>query len=160
MSLSTWGEAIVAAACGDSATMKWLLAGEDNDGRGMDLRTCRTSWADSDYVQRVRNIYVQPHQQLVEIALERDHFDIVRMLTEEPGPAENVAPPEPHRAVSSCGPQELAFAVREHVASSLGDGPLPGLPILRLQAGRATIRHLNVTSQDLWSLCIGNTSAS
>ena len=144
MSLSTWGEAIVAAANGDIPTLRELLAGERADGRGVDLRTCRTSWADSDYIDRVRYIYVAPHQQLVEIALERDHFDVVQLLTEEPqNLAEDFAPPEPHRAISSCGPQELAFAVREYAASSVrvaaeGDGLLPGLPTVRLARGRQT----------------------
>ena len=70
--LSTWGEAIVAAATNDVAMMYQLLDGEHDDGLGVDLRTFRTSKADVNFVKTHRNIVIDPFYTLAEIAIERD----------------------------------------------------------------------------------------
>lgn len=74
--LSTWGQGIVAAALGDLELLTALLAGENDDGRGVDLRTMRTSYADQDFLAQ-RHIHIAANQQLVEIAMERDHEAVV-----------------------------------------------------------------------------------
>ena len=53
--LSTWGEAIVAAATGDAARMRQLLAGDLDDGLGVNLRTFRTSGHDVLFMTEARN---------------------------------------------------------------------------------------------------------
>jgi hypothetical protein len=75
--LSTWGEAIIAAATGDAAKMRGLLAGDLDDGAGVNLRTFRTSREDVRFILDARNLVIDANQQLVEIAVERDHFDVV-----------------------------------------------------------------------------------
>ena len=74
--LSTWGEGIVAAAVGDLEMMTALLNGEYDDKRGVDLRTMRTSYADQDFLAP-RGVHIAANQQLVEIAMERDHEAVV-----------------------------------------------------------------------------------
>ena len=137
--LSTWGEGIVAAAVGDLEMMTALLNGEYDDKRGVDLRTMRTSYADQDFLAP-RGVHIAANQQLVEIAMERDHEAVVMLLLEDPS---NGAAPPPsvpliRRAISECGPALLAEALRDHVARSLvvaADGEaLAGLPQLRLGA--------------------------
>ena len=137
--LSTWGHAIVAAATGDSVMMAALLRGEHDDGNGVHLRTYRTSWADVDFLLEAKNIRIEPHYTLVEVAIERDHFDVVMILTEEPQQADPQTveePPRLHRAVSTFSPGNLADVVREQMASQIHlvtDGPLCGLPRVLLQ---------------------------
>ena len=70
-SLSTWGEAILAAATGDAPRMKELLRGVEDDGNGIDLRTFRTSHADVSFMISARNITIDPNYTLVEIAVVR-----------------------------------------------------------------------------------------
>ena len=145
--LSTWGEGIVAAAVGDVVRMAELLAGEGSDGQGIDLRTFRTSWDDVDYIWLARSIRIDAHYTLVEIAVERDHFDIVNLLTETPAAQQQdevtvPVPPGVNRAVSTfvepCGDEvNLADLLREVVFATLtvrpaGD-PLAGLPQLALE---------------------------
>ena len=84
VNLSTWGEAIVAAAKGNAVRMGELLSGKDVDGRGVDLRTFRTSWDDVDFMWYHLRIRIDANVTLVEIALERDHCDVVTLLTYEP----------------------------------------------------------------------------
>ena len=137
--LSQWGEAIVAAATGDAAMMRRLLLGELDDGSGIDLRTFRTSNADVNFVYSARNILIDPHYTLVEIAVERDHFDVVMALTEEvkPKPVANKPPPVMARSVSTFVPRSLADQLRDEFASRLEvltDGPAAGLAVLRAAA--------------------------
>ena len=153
--LSTWGEAIVAAATGDAPALTKLLAGEGNDGKGIDLRTHRTTWDDADFVKYARNIIIEPSYTLIEIAVERDHFECVMLLTAAPpeppreaaaqGQQEPVNAQPPlmvRRAVSSFGPVDAADGLRsflaEHLEVMSDAEPLAGLVELRLPAGRQT----------------------
>jgi len=145
--LSTWGEALVAAATGDAVMMSELLAGRHDDGRGVDLRTFRTSWQDVDFLLEARNIRIDAHFTLVEVAVERDHFDVVMLLTDVPnqpkanGASEPFAPPALHRAISTfvapkAGEVNLADALRDFAFTTLAvrgvDEALAGLPQLAL----------------------------
>ena len=98
LSLSTWGEAIVATAWGDVPKLAELLAGEDDDGRGVDLRTFRTSWDDVDYLWRARKVSIDPHCTLIELALARDHSDVVSLLLADDGPVCVTSTPSAPRA--------------------------------------------------------------
>ena len=53
--LSTWGEAIIAAATGNVERMRVLLSGAEDDGCGINLRTFRTSRQDVTFIRRARN---------------------------------------------------------------------------------------------------------
>ena len=122
--LSTWGEAIVAAATNDVAMMYQLLDGEHDDGLGVDLRTFRTSKADVNFVKTHRNIVIDPFYTLAEIAIERDHFAIVAAITEgRPKKQEasefSDAPPPVARSVSTFVGGSLADHVRDLMASRL-----------------------------------------
>ena len=139
--LSTWGEAILAAATGDSQKMaELLLERKHDDGRGVDLRTFRTSWDDMDFIWQARSIRIDAHYTLIELAVERDHFDVVMLLTADaPGqqPAEApVAPPEVHRAISTFVAPAHADLLREATFATLtvrpADDALAGLPQLFL----------------------------
>ena len=141
VNLSTWGEAIVAAATGNAVRMGELLSGKDVDGRGVDLRTFRTSWDDVDYLWHHCHIRIDANFTLVEIALERDHCDVVMLLTYEPEPDPAAAPPPLHRAISTFvaprqGEVNLADAVRDAAFATLSVRPpgdtLAGLPQLHL----------------------------
>lgn len=144
--LSTWGEAIMAAATGNADRMRELLAGSDSDGAGIDLRTFRTSYADVDFIYANRDVQIDAHYTLVEIAVERDHFDVVMALTEPPKPAgAPPAPPPPvARSVSTFVSRTVADQARDHLASHLevvADGAAAGLVLLTLPetgAGRQT----------------------
>ena len=144
--LSTWGEAIVAAATGDAARMRELLSGVSDDGSGINLRTFRTSYADVTFILAERNIVIDPNYTLVEVAVERDFFDVVIALTEQPKQPANEAhvPPAPlARSVSTFVPRSLADNVRDHLAAHLEvatDGAAAGLALLMLPeaAGRKT----------------------
>ncbi|KOO30602.1 hypothetical protein Ctob_009862 [Chrysochromulina tobinii] len=118
-----------------------LLSGKDVDGRGVDLRTFRTSWDDVDYLWYHCRIRIDANFTLVEIALERDHCDVVMLLTYEPEPDPAAAPPPLHRAISTFvaprqGEVNLADAVRDAAFATLSVRPpsdtLAGLPQLHL----------------------------
>lgn len=138
-SLSTWGEAIVAAATGNAVMIRSLLTGADDDGAGINLRTFRTSNADVRFVYQARNILIDPHYTLVEIAVERDHFDVVMALTEQPQPVVDVemtpvAPPVVARSVSTFVPHALVDELRDDIASRfevITDGPAAGIVVLQ-----------------------------
>ena len=94
-------------------------------------------------------VVIDPNYTLIEIAVERDHFDVVMALTEAPTskptatPAKLPAkPPQVARSVSTFVPRSLADQVRDFMASSLevvADGPVAGLALLNLPPeGRCT----------------------
>jgi hypothetical protein len=146
--LSTWGEAIVAAATGNAQVMRLLLQDLDSgkdDADGIDLRSFRTSHADVTFIARARQIRIDPNYTLIEIAVERDHFECVMALTEAPTkPAEAATePPRVMRSVSHYVPATLADELRDLQASCIETIPagnaLAGLCLLRLPpAGRQT----------------------
>ena len=112
-----------ATAWGDVPKLAELLAGEDDDGRGVDLRTFRTSWDDVDYLWRARKVSIDPHCTLIELALARDHSDVVSLLLADDGPvcvtstpSAPRAPPDVRRAISSFVAPAHADEVRSAAA--------------------------------------------
>ena len=150
--LSTWGEAIVAAASGNAARMQALLNGTDDDGKGIDLRTFRTSYADVSFVRRARDIIIDPNYTLVEIAVERDHFDVVMALTEPPKLKGEEPPPPPPvaRSVSTFVQPKLADKVRDmfaaHLEVATESCAVAGARVPLAAIGPCPLQHLQVAA--------------
>ena len=137
--LSLWGEAIVAAVTGNADVLRELLSVDDSTG--IDIRTFRTSYADVDFIWEARRLRIEPNYTLIEIAVERDHFDVVMVLTDTtPQASQAEEKPRPlFRSVSTFVPASLGVDVRDHVAQHLVVVPegheLAGLVTLRLPEG-------------------------
>ena len=125
-SLSPWGQAVVAAAAGDSATLTKLLK-EDAS-----MRSQRVSQADSAFFASDFSMNIASGRLLVELALERDHEEVVLLLLQEPEQSEPEAQRRPsfdtrnepllRRAISEVSPGVLAERLRDHVVESIQSG--------------------------------------
>ena len=128
--LSPWGQAVVAAAAGDSPTLSRLLK-EDAS-----MRSQRVSQADSDFFASDFSMNFAAGRLLVELALERDHEEVVMLLLQEPDePLEMQRRPsfdtrnEPlllRRAISEVSPGVLAERLRDHVVECIRPGGASG----------------------------------
>ena len=137
----------MAAVQGDADKMRRLLQGALDDGKGVDIRTFRTSYADVDFIWESRRARINPNYTLIEIAVERDHFEVVSALTDHyeatvgaPGSSSSPKskPPMVTRSVSTFIPASNGDQLRDLQASLLEVCPtshaLAGLVMLKLPA--------------------------
>ena len=142
MSLSSWGQAILATVSGDALTLRRLLDAHPA------MCAQRVTTADSDFLSAEFALHVAPHRLLVEIALEREHEAVVVMLLQAPeaptAPSvtrdnsyDQRTEPLLRRAISEVGPVVLAEMLRDHLRDCffVQGGHLAGLPRLRLPVG-------------------------
>ncbi|KAL1530670.1 hypothetical protein AB1Y20_001570 [Prymnesium parvum] len=143
--LSPWGQAVLAATSGDAETLSALLEQDAS------LRLQRVSAADSRFFATHFSMSIPPARLLLELALERDHEEVVLLLLEEPAdPHEPRLPlvrqrttsfdtrhePLLRRAISELSPALIAESLRDHIAEHVRVvGSPPGLPMLSLPRG-------------------------